>query len=150
MRLDRRWIAAHVPQQGVMCLLEEVLEWDAAGVLCRAESHRAPDNPLRAHGRLGVASGIEYAAQAMAIHGALLAPDRFPPQTPGLLASTRGVAFHVERLDDIAGSLLARASYVHGDASMVLYEFTVSAGSRVLVSGRAAIAFAAGAGGQES
>ena len=40
----------------------------------RASSHRAADNPLRAHGRLGAACGIEYAAQAMAVHGALLAP----------------------------------------------------------------------------
>jgi predicted hotdog family 3-hydroxylacyl-ACP dehydratase len=148
VRLDKLWIAAHVPQRGAMCLLEEVLEWDAAGVLCRTESHRAVDNPLRAHGRLGVACGIEYAAQAMAIHGALLAPERATPQNPGLLASTRAVAFHVERLDDIAGSLLARATYVHGDASMVLYDFTVSDAARVLLAGRTAIAFA-GAGRTE-
>ena len=30
-----------------------------------------PDHPLRAHGRLGVACGVELAAQAMAVHGAL-------------------------------------------------------------------------------
>jgi predicted hotdog family 3-hydroxylacyl-ACP dehydratase len=146
VRLDRLWIAAHVPQRGSMCLLEEVLEWTGTEVVCRAESHRAADNPLRARGRLGVACGIEYAAQAMAIHGALLAPARATPQTPGLLASTRGVAFHVERLDDIAGSLVARATYVHGDASMVLYDFALSDASRVLLAGRAAIAFAAGTG----
>jgi len=144
VRLDRAWITAHVPQRGSMCLLDEVLEWSPQAVVCRTDTHRDPANPLRAAGRLGIACGIEYAAQAMAVHGALLAPERGPPSAPGLLASTRGVAFHAERLDDVDGSLTVRAEYVHGDAAMVLYEFTVSAGARVLLSGRASIAFTAG------
>jgi predicted hotdog family 3-hydroxylacyl-ACP dehydratase len=55
-----------------MCLLDDVLSWDASRIRCRSASHRTPDNPLRAHGRLGAACGIEYAAQAMAVHGALV------------------------------------------------------------------------------
>ena len=49
-------------------------------------------NPLRAHDRLSAACGIEYAAQAMAVHGALCA-GLDGQQTPrnGLLASVRGV-----------------------------------------------------------
>ena len=71
--LDRRWIAAHIPHQGPMCLLEEVLTWDAARVRCRATSHRLASNPLRAGGRLGAVCGVEYAGQAMAVHGAIVA-----------------------------------------------------------------------------
>ena len=56
-----------------MCLLDAVLDWDDARITCRATSHADPANPLRADGRLGAANGIEYAAQAMAVHGALLA-----------------------------------------------------------------------------
>ena len=56
-----------------MCLLDEVLSWDATRIRCRSNTHRTADNPLRAHGRLGAACGIEYAAQAMAVHGALVA-----------------------------------------------------------------------------
>ena len=115
MPLDADWIAAHVPQHGAMCLLDGVLEWDASGVACRAYSHRSPANPLRAHGRLGIAAGIEYAAQAMAVHGALLA--RAAPATPGLLASARSVAFGAERLDEVIGPLTVRARCVHGDAA---------------------------------
>ena len=55
-----------------MCLLDEVLTWDATQIRCRSATHRVPDNPLRAHGRLGAVCGIEYAAQAMAVHGALV------------------------------------------------------------------------------
>ena len=74
--LDRAWIASHIPHQGSMCLLDYVEAWDRERIRCRASSHRAADNPLRAYGRLGAACGIEYAAQAMAVHGALLAPPR--------------------------------------------------------------------------
>ena len=74
MRFDRGWIEAHIPHQGRMCLLDEVRAWDQAGVECASRTHRAPDHPLRAHGRLGSACLLEYAAQAMAVHGAL----RFP------------------------------------------------------------------------
>jgi predicted hotdog family 3-hydroxylacyl-ACP dehydratase len=69
--LNRAWIAAHIPHQGRMCLLDEVIDWDRRQIRCRSATHRAPDNPLRSHGRLGSACGIEYAAQAMALHGAL-------------------------------------------------------------------------------
>ena len=55
MKLDRDWIAAHVPHQGRMCLLDAVLSWDASAIECSASSHRACDHPLRAHGRLGAA-----------------------------------------------------------------------------------------------
>ena len=73
--LDRAWIAAHIPHQGSMCLLDAVREWSGEAITCTASSHTDPANPLRADGRLGAANGIEYAAQAMAIHGALLAGD---------------------------------------------------------------------------
>ena len=73
--LDRVAIAARIPHQGSMCLLDAVLAWDSGQIHCRASSHRQPDNPLRAAARLGAACGIEYAAQAMAVHGALLAPS---------------------------------------------------------------------------
>ena len=88
-----------------MCLLECVEEWDEQGIQCRATSHRALDNPLRANGRLGTACGIEYAAQAMAVHGALLAPPDSTAARVGYLVSVRGTRMHVARLDDIAADL---------------------------------------------
>ena len=74
-----------------MCLLDEVLSWDLQRISCRSASHRAADNPLRAHGRLGAACAIEYAAQTVAVHGALL---QCPPASGsgfGMLTSARRV-----------------------------------------------------------
>ena len=147
MLLDHAWIAAHIPHQGSMCLLHEVIEWTSVSIRCRSESHHCKDNPLRAHGRLGAACGVEYAAQAMAVHGALLTAGTSTRLRPGMLASVRGLAMQVERLDDIAGALVASATFVHGDGAMVLYEFTLTDATRVLLSGRATIAFGTSTGG---
>jgi predicted hotdog family 3-hydroxylacyl-ACP dehydratase len=156
--LDRAWIEQHIPHKGRMCLLDEVLSWDAAHIRCRSTTHRAPDNPLRAHGRLGAACGIEYGAQAMAVHGALIAASAPLSSTVstavrgsigaavGYLASVRNVALYVDRLDDLAEELVAAAERITGDGRTVLYDFSVSAAGRVLVSGRAGIVFDAAFG----
>jgi len=134
---DHAWIAAHIPHHGSMCLLDHVVGHDAQRVRCIARSHRASDNPLRSHGRLAAACGIEYAAQAMAVHGALLADGTEP--RPGFLASVRSAMLHVGRLDDIAQDLEVEALRVTGDSGTVLYDFTLRAGDRLLIEGRAAI-----------
>src|SRR5215831_9800765 len=117
MPLDHDWIEQHIPHKGRMCLLDEVLSWDAARIRCRSSTHRAADNPLRAHGRLGAACGIEYAAQAMAVHGALIAASAPLASTVstqvrgsigatvGYLASVRNVTLNVTRLDDLEEEL---------------------------------------------
>jgi predicted hotdog family 3-hydroxylacyl-ACP dehydratase len=138
MPLDRDWLLAHIPHQGSMCLLDHIDAWDSEHIRCTASSHRAPDNPLRAHGRLGAACGIEYAAQAMAAHGGLLVAADTSPRA-GYLASVRGVELHVPRLDDIAADLSVAAERLSGDDNTVLYGFSVSAGERVLLSGRAIV-----------
>ncbi|KVW97299.1 hypothetical protein [Thiobacillus denitrificans] len=138
MPLDHAWLLAHLPHQGSMCLLDAVVAWDAQHIRCTAKSHRHADNPLRAHDRLGAACGIEYAAQAMAAHGALLAAADSAPRA-GYLASVRGVELQVARLDDIAADLDVEAERLSGDDNTILYGFRVSAGGRELLSGRAAV-----------
>lgn len=138
MQLDRAWIAAHIPHQGNMCLLERVESWDEQRVRCIAVSHRAADNPLRARDRLAAACGIEYAAQAMAVHGALVAQQHERPRR-GFLASVRSVKLHVARLDDVADDLVVDAERFSGDGNNVLYDFRVSVAGRLLLEGRAAV-----------
>jgi predicted hotdog family 3-hydroxylacyl-ACP dehydratase len=138
MPLDHAWLLAHLPHQGSMCLLDAVTDWDTQHIRCTANSHRHADNPLRAHDRLGAACGIEYAAQAMAAHGALLATDDSAPRA-GYLASVRGVNLHVTRLDDIAADLDVEAERLSSDANTILYGFRISAAGRELLSGRAAV-----------
>jgi predicted hotdog family 3-hydroxylacyl-ACP dehydratase len=140
--LTRDDIARRIPHQGTMCLLDAVRSWDGDSIRCEASSHTAPDHPLRAHGRLGAACGIEYAAQAMAVHGALVAENAAGGSSApraGYLVGVRGVSLYVERLDTIAGPLAVSAQRITGDANTVLYSFTLQAGARELLSGRATV-----------
>lgn len=138
--LDRAAIAARIPHQGSMCLLDQVTDWNEHEIRCTARSHRGADNPLRAHGRLASVCGIEYAAQAMAIHGALLAQTT-PDSTPraGYLTSVRSVSLAVATLDDLADDLHIEAERLSGSENTVLYAFRVACGERELISGRASV-----------
>jgi predicted hotdog family 3-hydroxylacyl-ACP dehydratase len=163
MLLNRAWIEARIPHQGRMCLLDEVLDWDAQHIRCRTATHRAPDNPLRSHDRLGIACGIEYAAQAMALHGALTggassdsaigaagtangALDAIAGRSSqlGLLAGVRDVRFLVLRLDDIESDLICEVTHLAGDSLTALYEFALRDRDRSLLSGRASVILDAG------
>ena len=121
-----------------MCLLDEVLDWNAQHIRCRTATHRAPDNPLRSHGRLSIACGIEYAAQAMALHGAL-AGGAADGAVVGLLASVRDVRLRVLRLDDIESDLICEVTHLAGDSRTALYEFALRDRDRNLLSGRASV-----------
>jgi predicted hotdog family 3-hydroxylacyl-ACP dehydratase len=141
MRLDRAWIEQHVPHRGRMCLLDEVRSWDAAHVECATRTHAAADHPLRAHARLGAGCALEYAAQAMAVHGALLDPAADSAGGFGLLTSAREVELYVLRLDDLAGELLVRAERLHAGEDGALYDFSLWHMQRLLAQGRASLWF---------
>ncbi len=142
MPLDRNAIARLVPHRGAMCLLDSVVQWDDARIECRATSHRDPDNPLRLGGRLPAVVAIEYAAQAMAVHGGLRAPpDR--GAASGYLVAVRNAQLRAARLDDITADLEIAAACLVADPAALAYDFTVSAAGRLLAEGRATVALRA-------
>ncbi len=137
--LDHAGIAARVPHAGTMCLLDRLLDWSADHVRCRATHHRDPAHPLRSAGGLLAPVAIEYASQAMALHGSLAAAPGTPP-TPGFLAAARGVRLHVPRLDTVEGELIVSATRMAGDGQQALYRFALEdAAGRPLVEGRATV-----------
>jgi predicted hotdog family 3-hydroxylacyl-ACP dehydratase len=126
-----------IPQAGSMCLLDRVLEWSAAEIRCATRSHQDPANPLRRGSELSALHLVEYAAQAMAAHGALCADGR--PQS-GMLAALREIRLHVEHIHGINGELLVHARRRLAQRDGSLYEFNVSGDGRMLGEGRIAIA----------
>ncbi|MGC4061809.1 MAG: 3-hydroxylacyl-ACP dehydratase [Aquabacterium sp.] len=138
MNIDRAWIEAHIPHQGSMCLLDAATQWSEAGIVCRASSHRDASHPLRSPDGLGITAGIEYAAQAMAVHGALLDKDMAEARA-GYLASTRDVAWHARWLHDVASDLTIRAERLSASAANVMYLFALHGDGRLLLSGRATV-----------
>jgi len=137
--LDRAGIARRIPHSGRMCLLDRLAAWDAGAIHCTTATHAQPDNPLRTASGLLSPNLIEYAAQAMALHGGLLAAEGSEPSA-GFLASARNVRLSVARIDDIAGELQVHAQRLTGDQSQVLYQFAVEdAAGRLLAEGRAVV-----------
>lgn len=130
-----------VPHAGAMCLLEEVLEWDATSIACRATSHRKTSNPLRTSDGLAAVVGVEYAAQAVAVHGNLTSEDSQGPKL-GYLAALRDVICSVERLDIEKGDLVVRANQVAAESGRLLYDFRVESGGRELLRGRLSVVLA--------
>jgi len=141
MRLDREEIATLIPHAGAMCLLDGVIHWDSGTVRCVSGRHRLPDNPLRRAGALGCLCGIEFAAQAMALHGRLASAGEARPRM-GYLVSLRDVVCRVARLDRIAGDLVITAERLTGEEREALYRFVVESGEMALLEGRAAVMLA--------
>ena len=135
--LGRGAIARLVPHGGAMCLLDRALSWDAEDIACEADRHRDEDNPLRRDGRLPAICGVEYALQAMALHGALLAEGAAQPA--GYLSSLRDVSVGAERLDAVAGPLGVRARALAAEAGGFIYRFEVEGEGRILLMGQAAV-----------
>ena len=130
-------ICARLPHAGRMCLLERLESWDGDSITCIATSHRDADNPLRRGGCLHAVAGVEYAAQAMALHGNLLsATDTLPSM--GYLASVRDLKLDLDDLATVAEDLRVTARRLSGDASGFIYEFEIRAGARTVLSGRLA------------
>lgn len=136
-------IAALVPHAGAMVLLGRVEAWDAECILCRAVSHLDAGNPLRRDGRLAACCGIEYALQAAALHGALIAGG--VAQRAGYVAALRAVELHVDRLDVAAfGELRVAAALERQEGAGIIYALAVrTADEEPLLSGRAIIALPA-------
>ncbi len=139
-------IASLIPHSGSMCLLNRVVDYDATQIHCRAGSHRDSANPLAVAGRLDTICGVEYAAQAMALHGALTGPVAGRP-TMGYLASLRDVHCEDDRLDLLEADLDVTATRLYGETGRVIYDFAVHCQGRKLLTGRAAVVLdAAGTG----
>ena len=137
--LERAGISARIPHAGAMCLLDGLLSWNADEIVCRAGNQADALHPLRLGAALPAACALEYASQAMALHGALCTPAADGPR-PGFLASARGLRLHVRRLDDRPGPLRIHARRLAGGDGTAMYQFDLrDALDQLLVDGRATV-----------
>lgn len=136
---SREDIEALIPHKGTMCLLDSVLDWSAQYVHCRTRSHQRSDNPLRRDDRLRAVHLCEYGAQAMAVHGGLLAAEDGGVARPGLLVSLRGMQIDLAWLHDLGGELDVRAEVLLTSADSWQYRVVIAHGGLQIATGRAAV-----------
>ncbi|MEO7066102.1 MAG: phosphotransferase [Rhodanobacter sp.] len=139
MLLKTDW--AHlIPHAGSMCLLDAVLTWDTQTIHAVSAGHARSDNPLRGARGLHAVHLSEYGAQAMAVHGALLARSHgVETMRPGMLVSLRDVQLFEEYVDHLDGQLDVYAECLYAGDGGAQYTFRVEHHGRVLARGRAAV-----------
>ena len=79
----------------------------------------------------------EYGAQAMAVHGGLLASAHGGRAAAGMLVALRGIELAVARIDDLPGALDGEAMLVASGEASQQYAFRIHHAGRLLASGRA-------------
>ena len=139
MPLNSDDIEALIPHSGAMSLLSQVVSWDKDGITCLASSHRTLDNPLRNEGCLPSVCGVEYAAQVMAVHGALFGTEQNREPRPGYIALVKNLRLEVARLDDIDPDMTIKVNLLISDQDNYIYQFIILAEGRELMSGRVTI-----------
>ena len=125
--INKAEIRTLIPHSGLMCLLDEVIQWDDRSITCVSNTHRDPANPLRRDGRLSALHAFEYSAQAAAVHGGLRARSVGAIAPTGYLAALRDARLQVASLDDIRSPLQVHAIRLFGDGANTVYECRVSA-----------------------
>ena len=150
VRVAEQSLERLLPHAGRMRLIDRVVSHDNARIVCEADSHRAADHPLAIDGVLSIACGLEYGAQAMAIHGALLGgsvPDAPGPLESaarhGYLVAAFDLTWAAERLDRCATPLTIEAVREFGSDNQIAYRFELSAAGESIMRGRAAVVLSA-------
>jgi predicted hotdog family 3-hydroxylacyl-ACP dehydratase len=139
MILQRDQLCALIPHAGAMCLLDRVERWDETEILCSTGSHRRPDNPLREGDRLASIHALEYGAQAMAVHGGLLARQQQTRIHGGFLVALRDVRLYRDRLDDLPDTLRVEASQLLAADANQIYRVRISCDDNLVADGRLSV-----------
>ena len=137
--IDRSTLLKLIPHQLGMCLLDGVQAWNNSSLHAFSDSHRRADHPLRRGDRLSALHLCEYGAQAMAVHGGLLAARDGGRARPGMLVSLRGVELHCVRIDTLPDRLDVHAVLQQAGEASQQYAFRVEHAGELLASGRAAV-----------
>lgn len=125
-----------IPHAGSMCLLDGVESWDADNIVCVSRSHLDANSPLQLKGHIPAVCVVEYAAQAMAVHGGL---NNVDASSVGYLASIRNLLLADASLDSYDTPLKIHAQKIAGDEHSLVYQFHVTTGDNEIASGRAAV-----------
>jgi predicted hotdog family 3-hydroxylacyl-ACP dehydratase len=138
--LSRNEIENLIPHKGAMCLLDRVLTWDDARIRLATRSHRDSTNPLRSAVGLRAVHLCEYGAQAMALHGALLAQTRQRTAVQhGVLASLRNVKLCCDFIHELPHELIVTAECAQAGDTLLQYLFRVHHDNTLLAEGRATV-----------
>ncbi|MCK4864627.1 MAG: hypothetical protein KAT06_04305 [Gammaproteobacteria bacterium] len=137
--IEHEELCSLIPHSFDMCLLDHAESWDENNIVCHSSSHLLDTNPLRRENSLSSIHLLEYAAQAMAVHGGLHNREQGLQMTEGYLAALRDIKINLCELDNLQTNLRIEANKILSQGGNMIYNFTVSTADTELVSGRATV-----------
>lgn len=137
--IKHKELCSLIPHSFDMCLLDRVDFWDEDKIICYSKSHLLATNPLRRENNLSSIHLLEYASQAMAVHGGLHDREQGTQMTEGYLAALRDVNINLCELDEIHTELKIEANKILSQNGNMIYSFNVLAEEKKLISGRATV-----------
>lgn len=120
--MTRAQIEVRIPHAGSMVLLDRLVRYDESRIVCEA-APPTPEHPLARPEGLPAVAAVEYAAQAAALHGALLDGNAEPRY--GMLAKLSEVELIGAWLGVPSSPLTVEAQLLVRGASGCMYSFTV-------------------------
>jgi predicted hotdog family 3-hydroxylacyl-ACP dehydratase len=125
-------IEQRLPHAGKMSLLNKIIIVDKYTLTAQAKNHLEPHNPLSIKGKINSINGIEYAAQAMALHGSLLSAK----VSVGYIASIRNIELKSPFFPKINEPLQIHVVKLMGNKTGFTYQFDVQCQQIELISGK--------------
>lgn len=138
-----------IPHAGDMCLWEQVLACSDTTITCSTTTHLKDNHPLHANGTLSHINLVEYGAQAIAIHGGLLALNQNllnqnheqAPAKVGYIASIKKIQFFQQDFT-AEPDIFVLAELVTSDENARLYQFEIQTAEKsTLCSGQVLVMF---------
>lgn len=145
--LSKSALCQLLPHADSMCLIDQVMSWDNNNLTAQSKSHLSPDNPLSKDGSISSIIGVEYAAQTMAIHAALLYSQNShlkQKKSGGYLATIRNIKIDSDFLYSAQAApqnshqqaLIISVTLLMSDIQGYSYTFTISSNHLELLSGQ--------------
>ncbi len=138
--LTKQDISGLIPHADAMRLIDFVSRWDQTNIICQSDSHQDLNNPLRNNNQLSTSTLIEYGAQAMAIHGGLIARQNGLNLVQGYIAVLRDITFFKNTdISKIKNTLEIKSEKIMSSGGNMVYSFSVKSKEIELISGRATV-----------
>ncbi|MHA1539397.1 MAG: hypothetical protein ACTSXQ_02860 [Alphaproteobacteria bacterium] len=134
--LNKEKLRHLIPHDGTMLLIDKVLSFDAENLVACTQTHLDLKNPLLKEGRLRAVCGIEYGAQAIALHRSLADKKE---QKEGYLISVRGIKLYVEEINNVEKDLQITVKSVLKGSDNSIYHFAIRTENQLLIEGNATV-----------
>ncbi len=132
---DRATIASLIPHQGNMCLIDEVLRWDAQCIHAKSTTLHQRFNPLLHNGELHCVVLVEYAAQVAAVHAAL-AGTGMNRERAAVVGAVKQLQLHTPLVSPVLTEITLEAHCILNNSDGAIYQLAALGEGEVLMQAR--------------